>query len=103
MCDNIIPMILRIIQFCFTEVEKQNKIFDLGIPADITGELPEPVPGKPRKILVFFIGGVTVSEVDFIRKFGKVISNNKLQFIVGGTDQINNNNFVDQLCPDLFD
>lgn len=104
MCDDIIPLMLRIIQFLTSnDMEKQNKLCELNIPIDFSGKLTAPVPGKPRKILVFFIGGITLSEVNLIRRFGKKLSNNKFQFIIGSTDQINMNTFMDQLCPNMFD
>lgn len=103
MCDKLIPLMVRILQF-ITSNDQQilSKLHDSGLPITITGQLPPPVPEKPRKILIFFIGGVTISEVNFIRKLGKKISNGKFQFVVGSTDQINMNNFMDQLCPGMF-
>lgn len=104
MCDNVIPLMLRIIQFLTSnDQQTQSKLNDLGFPIEISGKLPPSVPGKPRKILIFFIGGITLSEVNFIRNFGKIISNNRFQFIIGSTDQINSNIFIEQLCPGLFD
>lgn len=103
MCDNNIPLILRIIQFLTSnDQQTQSKLNDLGIPLNISGQLPPSVPGKPRKILIFFVGGITLSEVNFIRNYSRTI-NNRFQFIIGSTDQVNINSFVDQLCPGMFD
>ena len=66
----------------------------------VTGEKPPFVEGSTRRVLVFFIGGVTLSEVGIIRDIG-LKSEGKYEFIVGSTDQCNSKQFIQQICPFL--
>jgi hypothetical protein len=63
------------------------------------GEKPPRDEGDVRKVLVFFIGGVTATEVGTLRNLGR--SRESLKFIIGSTDQISADSFLEQFCPFL--
>jgi hypothetical protein len=66
---------------------------------------PPPEPGTavtPHTCLVFFVGGVTLPEVADIRHMSRLLFDNSVKFIVGGTNQLNRKTFIRELCPDLF-
>ena len=53
----------------------------------------------PSRVVVFFVGGVTLQEVAFIRQLGRLTQK---EFIIGSTSTLNNGKFMDELCPGLF-
>ena len=99
--NGIVPLTVRLVDR-FKE-EKINKIESLTAPqvrVTVNGEKPPYVEGSARRILVYFIGGVTLSEAGIIRQIG-IKSEGKYEFIVGGTDQVNPMSLVKQICPCL--
>ena len=106
MCDRVVPLIVRL-------AEKSAKgdwpgnwgehFTSAEIPLNVDGQPLSPTQGKVRRQLIFFVGGVTLSEVAYIRNLGKRIFDGRIEYIVGATDQINSSNFTNQLCPGLFD
>ncbi|OHS95469.1 Sec1 family protein [Tritrichomonas foetus] len=106
MCDQVVPLSVRLVQKATQGDWPGNwgKIFaKSNMPLSVEGQPPPPVEGKLRRLLIFFIGGVTLSEVAFIRNLGKEIFDGKIQYVIGSTDQINADSFTEQLCPGLFD
>ena len=101
-CDKIVPLTLRLVQKA-TVGDWPGKwgdpLKDRGIPVGKVGEEP-PNQGSDevRRILVFFIGGITLSEADYIRELGKNISGGKIQYIIGSTNKINCKELMHELC-----
>lgn len=105
MCDKVVPAVIRILEKLLTkglQFVQTKKLTKTGINITIEGQPSQNITGRPRRILMFFVGGVTASEVGFLRKLGKEYFQGKVQIIIGSTDQVNSNSFTEQLCPGLF-
>ena len=85
------------------EVEQLTQDFIDKILITESGKKTEREKGDPRRIIVFFVGGVTLTEAGTIRNMGRSLYNGEVEFIVGGTDKISYNTFLQQLCPFLRD
>ena len=81
-------------------VEPSQYLTSPQVRMTVTGKKPPFVEGSTRRILVFVIGGVTLSEAGIIRDIG-LRSEGKYEFIIGSTDQINGKQFIHQICPFL--
>jgi hypothetical protein len=65
------------------------------------GEPMKREKGEVRKVLVFFLGGVTATEVGTLRNVGRETYNGEVEFIVGSTEQVTGDSFIEQFCPFL--
>lgn len=104
-CCKSVPLSVRIVQRAATNdwTGKWSKAFeDKGMQVEKHGEAPRNTnDDEVRYIMVFFVGGVTLSEVLYIRELEKLVFHGKVKFIIGGTDIVNNNKMMQQLCPFL--
>jgi hypothetical protein len=57
--------------------------------------------GETVKVLVFFVGGVTATEVGALRNVARQALRGTVEIIVGSTDQITADSFLEQFCPFL--
>lgn len=83
------------------EIDQLVQDFSDKILINEFGKKTEREPGDPRRIIVFFVGGITLTEAGTIRNMGRSLYNGEVEFIVGGTDKISYNTFLQQLCPFL--
>jgi hypothetical protein len=114
-CDNYVPPTVRIVENVarrsLGQKNASQKIVELfakrgvsvsflpdGGPAQVT----DPLDKTAKNILVFFVGGVTLQEVAYIRALGRNVLEGAVNFIVGSTDQVNRKGFLRQICPGLF-
>lgn len=97
-----VPPTVRFVQKITDETmrELQKELGD-KIYLNEYGQLPKRKPGDHRKIIVFFVGGVTLTEVGTIRNVARTYYHGEIEFIVGATDAISYNTFLNQLCPFL--
>lgn len=105
LCNNFVPPTVR-------AVEKATigdwpgawgKVFEeRKVPVSVVGKPVSKIDGEVRKILVFFVGGVTLSEAAFIRQMGNIQFGGQVQYIVGSTDAINKTKMMSQICPGFF-
>ena len=105
-CDHFVPLTVRVVQKATNKEWPGTwaKTFDeRKVPISVVGEPGKTNENEVRRVLVFFVGGVTLSEAAFIRQMGRVIYKGQVQYIVGSTDSINKNKFMSQLCPGFFD
>ncbi|OHT09496.1 Sec1 family protein [Tritrichomonas foetus] len=97
-----VPPSVRFVQkFAEGETAWLSKNFSDKIYINESGQKPNREPGETRRIIVFFVGGVTSTEVGTIRNIGRSYYNGEIEFIVGSTDKISYNRFLDQICPFL--
>ena len=106
-CNGFIPVSVQLVNKA-TKGEWEGpwtKPFEeRGIRTNSVGKSPEPITSdEGRRILVFFIGGVTLTEVAYIRQMGREAFGDKVHYIVGATNKVNNHSFMSELCPGLFD
>ena len=104
-CCNYVPLTVRLIQKATTNdwPGKWVKPFEeKSFPLEKYGEqTKQNSEDEIRHILVFFVGGITLSEMLYIRELEKLVFQDKVQFIIGSTDIINNTKLVNQICPFL--
>ena len=98
-CQYFVPVSVALVHKAATECDgeeqKWMKAFkDSRVSVQSSGRYK-----CPTRVLVFFVGGVTLQEVSFIRQLGRVTNK---EFIVGGTNTLNNGKFMDEICPGLF-
>jgi hypothetical protein len=110
-CDDYVPPTVRIVENVARRALGQKhataRIVELfgrrGVPVTLLPEgAPPPPPEGAKNILVFFVGGVTVHEVAYIRALGRTVLDGAVNFIVGSTDQVNRKGFLRQICPGLL-
>ena len=98
--DGYVPISVRLVQHCISNSSKviqavsQNKNMQISVTTAPNANVTK----QKRKVLVFFVGGVTLTECSMIRN----LSTESLQFLIGSTEQINSETFLDQLCPFLI-
>ncbi|OHT06125.1 Sec1 family protein [Tritrichomonas foetus] len=105
-CDQFVPLSVRAVQKATNNdwPGQWGKPFEeRKVPVSVVGQPSKSIDGEVRRVLVFFVGGVTLSEAAFIRQMGKVLYKGQVQYIVGSTDSINTNKFMSQICPGFFD
>lgn len=100
----IVPMSVRLVQKAtqndWTSFSKPFE--ERGVPLATSGE-PVSHTEDTRRVLVFFVGGVTMSEVTVIRQLGRKVFNNQVHYLVGSTDTITTKKFMKQICPGFFE
>ena len=106
-CNGFIPVSVQLVNKA-TKGEwdgQWTKPFEeRGIRTSSVGQPPEPIGSdEGRRVLVFFVGGVTLTEVAYIRQMGKEAFGDKVHYIIGATNKVNNHTFMAELCPGLFD
>lgn len=67
----------------------------------VNGDPPKQLENDVNRVIVFFVGGVTLTEVATIRNIGRSYYKGEIEFIIGSTEKINCETFMDQLCPIL--
>ena len=97
--DGYVPISVRIVQHCIANTTKviQNITQNKNMKITVTTNPNLNTTKQKRKVLIFFVGGVTLTECSIIRS----LSNENIQFLIGSTEQINSETFLDQLCPFL--
>ena len=66
---------------------------------EVEGERPEQ---EPSKIMIFFIGGVTATEVLCLRALSRDLFQGRIEFVIGGTDEITCDSFMKQFFPFVY-
>ena len=98
-----IPRSLRIIQRIVEgDLKRIPEKVAKEIQIEITGEAPEPYPDEPVKILVFFIGGVTATEVATLRIMSREMFEGKVEFLIGSNEEITCDSFMKQFFPGVY-
>lgn len=99
-----VPPSVRFVQkFTNGEIDQLVQDFSEKIKIAEFGKSIEREHGDQRRIIVFFVGGLTLTEAGTIRNIGRTLYNGEVEYIVGGTDKISYNTFLQQLCPFLRD
>ena len=75
----------------------QRAYDDKVVPVSQTGQCPKIGEGEKRRVLVFFVGGVTLSEVGILRNIGRL--SQTVEFIIGASEKINGNQLISDLFP----
>lgn len=105
-CDNFVPPTVRAVQRATNGDWPGNwgRYFEeRKVPVSVVGEPAKPIEGEVRRVLVFFVGGVALSEAAFIRQMGIEEFNGQVQYIVGSTDSINKGKLMKEICSGFFD
>lgn len=93
-CEKIATNTISDVQYLFPNTVT-------GAKMNISGENVEIDETEHRRILVFFVGGVTQTEVSFLKEMEVAKFDGKVQFIIGSTDSIGGNELIEELCPFL--
>lgn len=97
-----IPPALRVVQKIVDgELDSLNKLIGEKVKITHYGEPSIKEANETKRIIVFFVGGVTSLEEGTIRNLGRSIYDGKIEFIIGSTEKINSTSFLHQLCPFL--
>ncbi|EAY22415.1 Sec1 family protein [Trichomonas vaginalis G3] len=100
-CEGYVPISIRLAQKAAElTIPTINALASAPMAMSVTGSKPQRVEGEKRRVLVFFIGGVSPCEVGMLINLGDQ-SDGKVEYIVGATDQINGNDLIKQICPML--
>ena len=99
--DGYVPPSIRVVQNAVNgRWAKVQKAYDENIIAmSASGQPSEHIAGEKTRILVFFVGGVTVTEIGILRKISKSAKN--AEVIIGATDKINGNQLIESLIPPI--
>lgn len=108
--DTYVPILLRFIQKGLENEWESDKLTEklltqMKIPHKVIGE--EPVTKYdtngvvPKRVLVFVIGGITVTESLLLRQMGKILFNDSVEFHVGSTGIINGKSLIKSVCPTI--
>ena len=98
-----IPRSVRIIQRIVEDnIKSIPDAVARALQIDITGERTAPSPDEAVKIVVFFIGGVTATEISCLRALSHDVFDGKIEFIVGATDEITGDTFMCQFFPTIY-
>lgn len=108
--DSYVPILLRFIQKGLENDWENDKLTDklltsMKIPHQVIGE--EPVTKYdmngvvPKKVLVFVVGGITVTESLLLRQMGKILFDGNVEFHVGSTGIINGKSLIKSICPTI--
>ncbi|OHT08758.1 Sec1 family protein [Tritrichomonas foetus] len=104
--DGYVPIIHRLVQHAlrgkWVQGSQTTKLMNkLGIPYKVVGnpEQAEDKINKPRKVLVFVIGGVTPTEICLFNEMSKVLFRDKYEFHVGTTNVTNGQKLIKSICP----
>lgn len=108
--DGFVPIIHRFVQSGLRGGWKQGEPVEkllsrLKIPHSVVGD-PEPQPDyldKPRKVLVFIIGGVTSTEISLFSEMGTKLFRGRYDFHVGSTNITNGKKLIKSICPSISD
>jgi hypothetical protein len=104
-CHGFAPVSVRIVEKVTRKLFNGKWIEILkrrGIPVKIESSGEAQIGESDRRtVLVFFVGGVTLSEVAHLRRLGKVVFNDSVQFVVGSTNAVNSKKMMQELCPGL--
>ena len=105
LCDKFIPPVVQIVKrITQGDIAGLKKILSSHTPVNSVekdGAKADSESGK--NILVFFVGGVTLGEVGYIRRMGSLVFKNEVSYIMGATNQLKPRVFLDELTPGLFD
>ena len=105
LCDKFIPPVVQIVKrITQGDIVGLKKILSSHTPVNSVERDGAKADSKNGKnILVFFVGGVTLGEVGFIRRMGSLVFKNEVSYIMGATNQLKPRVFLDELTPGLFD
>lgn len=97
--QGFVPPSIRIVQAAVNGnwSQVQRAYDDKVVPMTQTGQAPKHTDGEKRRILVFYVGGVTLSEVGILRNIGRL--SQSVEFIVGATEKTNGYQLITDLFP----
>ena len=97
--QGFVPPSVRIVQAAVSGnwAAVQRAYDDKVVPVSQTGQCPKIGEGEKRRVLVFFVGGVTLSEVGILRNIGRL--SQTVEFIIGAYENINGNQLISDLFP----
>ena len=97
-----IPPSVRFVQrFTDGDIGELSKKYNNVINIGEDGQKPNRDSEEIRRIIVFYVGGITATEAGTIRNIGRSYYNGKVEYIVGSTDKVIYNHFLEQFCPFL--
>lgn len=99
------PVSAGIAEFVATnKVSEIQPLFSDNIPQikiNVSGQPPDLDKDEKQRILVFFTGGVTFTEVAYLKDLAHNKFEDKVQFIIGATESIGGNELIEDICPFL--
>lgn len=99
LCDKFIPVSVQIVR----KITAGSTAIK-GIDVSSVGEdTVKDTSSDNRRVLVFFVGGITLSEAGYIRALSSVVFENRVSYIIGATNQLSSRTFIEELRPGLFD
>ncbi|KAH0792311.1 Sec1 family protein [Histomonas meleagridis] len=97
-----IPPVVKVLQNVVNnEISELKRLIGDKIKVMEYGENVKREKDEMKRVLVFFVGGVTSVEVGMIRNLGRKVYGGNVEFIVGATEELTSNKFLKQLCPFL--
>ena len=98
-----IPRSVRIIQRIVEgDLKRIPEKVTKEIQIETTGEPPAPYPDEPEKILIFFIGGVTATEVATLRLMSREMFEGRVEFLFGSNEELTCDSFMKQFFPGVY-
>lgn len=99
-CDKFIPVSVQIVR----KITSGSSVAIKGIDVSSVGEdTVKDTSSDNRRVLVFFVGGITLSEAGYIRALSSVVFENRVSYIIGATNQLTSRTFIEELRPGLSD
>ena len=105
--DRYVPLIHRLVQGGLNGKWNKGEIIDkvlskMNVPHQVFNNfenqtVDQNVPAS--KVLVFIIGGATLTEISLFEEMGRIIFNNSFEFYVGTTNVINGPKIIKSTCP----
>lgn len=97
--QGFVPPSVRIVQAAVNgQWENVQRAYDdKVISMSVTGQAPEHIEGEKRRVLVFYVGGITLSEAGILRNLSKMSQN--IEIIIGATEKVNGNQIIHDIFP----
>ena len=97
--DGYVPPTVRIVQNAVNgRWDRVQRAYDPNIISmSVTGQAPEHIPGEKKRVLVFFVGGVTLAEVGILRMISRLSQG--VELIIGATEKLNGIQLIHDLFP----
>ena len=86
----------------FQNLKELSEKVTKEIQIETTGEPPAPYPDEPEKILIFFIGGVTATEVATLRLMSREMFEGRVEFLFGSNEELTCDSFMKQFFPGVY-